>query len=191
MENEKSKIILSIDVGIKNLSYCVLEAFPSHTNIIDWDNICVTNENCKKIKIEELTELIIQSLTEKFNDSFFADIVLIENQPSLKNGMMKTVAVVIFTYFNILKCQYGNINHVKFISATNKLKCHKVQTISTTKASTYKERKKLSIQIASLYIEHLCPERLDWFLNHNKKDDYADSLNQAIYYIESVLKFQI
>jgi hypothetical protein len=122
---------------------------------------------------------------------FSADVVLIENQPSLKNGMMKTVSVIIFTYFNMLKYQYGNINQVKFISATNKLKCLRVHTLQNQNTSTYKDRKKLSIQLACLYINHLCPDRLTWFQQQSKKDDFADSLNQAIYYIEYVLKLQV
>ncbi len=181
--------ILSIDVGIKNLSYCYLNSEKNNTKILEWDNLCVTDENSKKIKIEELTEDVLLTLQETFNDNFEADIVLIENQPMLKNGMMKTVSVIIYTYFNILKIQHGNIGEVRFISATNKLKCSKVDP--TINKNNYKDRKKLSINVAKLYLEKINPEKIQWFETHKKSDDYADCLNQAIFYIEKVLKYDI
>lgn len=181
--------ILSIDVGIKNLSYCYLDADSTRIKIMDWNNLCVTECNSKKMKLEQLTELVLLTLQENFNEDYEADIVLIENQPMLKNGMMKTISVIIYTFFNILKMQFGNIEEVRFISATNKLKCAKVETDAVK--STYKDRKKLSIHVAKLYLEKISPERIVWFEKQTKADDYSDCLNQAIFYIEKVLKYQI
>lgn len=181
--------ILSIDVGIKNLSYCYLNTDKSKTQILDWGNLCVTEENSKKIKLENLTEEVLLTLQDNFDDDFEADVVLIENQPMLKNGMMKTVSVIIYTYFNMLKIQYGNIQEVRFISATNKLKCSKVD--QNINKSNYKDRKKLSIQVAKLYLEKIAPDKISWFETHKKSDDFADSLNQAIFFIEKILKYEI
>lgn len=181
--------ILSIDVGIKNLSYCYLDSNKTGTKILDWNNLCVTEENSKKIKLENLTEEVLMTLQDNFDDIFEADVVLIENQPMLKNGMMKTISVIIYTYFNMLKIQYGNIHEVRFISATNKLKCSKVdQTICK---NNYKDRKKLSINVAKLYLARVAPDKITWFETHKKADDFADSLNQAIFYIEKILKYDI
>jgi hypothetical protein len=179
------KTILSIDVGIKNLSYCLLETLSSKITIKEWNNISVTNANCKKIKLDILTECILTTLGAYFDDSLTVDVILIENQPMLKNGMMKTVSVIIYTYFNMLRLQYGNIGEVRFISASNKLKCQ--TSIINTKKDNYKDRKLLSINIAREYIQKLCPERYEWFESQTKKDDCADSLNQGLYYIQNVL----
>ena len=177
--------VLSIDVGVKNLAYCKFDIVDDKVNISSWENVCVTETNCKKLKIEELTDDLMDLLHSSFDDSFEADIVLIENQPMLKNGMMKTVAVMIYTYFNVLKHQFGNVRSIKFISATNKLKCKKNKSEQT---KSYKDRKLCSINLARLYVESTFPERLSWFDMNKKKDDISDAMLQGIYYIEHVLK---
>jgi hypothetical protein len=117
-----------------------------------------------------------------FNDDFHADVVLIENQPMLKNGLMKTVAVVIYTYFNMLKLQYGNVTEVRFISATNKLK-HIVHGGTSGSKETYKDRKQLSIALARQHIVNVAPDFIDWFEKQSKKDDCSDALNQGLYFV--------
>jgi hypothetical protein len=178
--------ILSIDVGIKNLSYCYLD-LNVNVNIIKWENLCVTNptENCKKLGIETITELVLQVLNDNFNESFEANIVLIENQPMLKNGLMKTISVIIYTYFNMMRLQFANISEVKFISAMNKLKCKKGIDL---KIDTYKDRKKASIDLTKIYINAYFPDQMNWFNMQKKQDDYSDCMLQAIYYIEKVLQ---
>jgi hypothetical protein len=182
--------ILSCDPGIKNLSYCYLDIIDNKPKIIDWNTLCVidNNENCSKMLIDDIVNAVLISLNENFGDKFEADIVLIENQPMLKNGVMKTISVVIYTYFNMMRLQYGNIQEVKFISATNKLKCKKGQNI-IIKKDTYKDRKKNSIELVKLYITELFPEKVEWFNKLKKQDDASDCCLQAIYYIEKVLKF--
>lgn len=51
MQNQS--IILSIDVGIKYLSYCILKVTCNDkVEILQWDNICVTTENTTKMPTE-------------------------------------------------------------------------------------------------------------------------------------------
>lgn len=184
--------ILSFDVGIKNLSYAILDTCADHTTLVQWNNVCVSEENCNKIKLENITEQLLDKLFEHFGDADASfDVVLIENQPMLKNGMMKTISVIIYTFFNVLKLQMGNIQQVRFISATNKLKCHLVETSQESMKATYKDRKKLSIEVAKLYVQLISPERCEWFLKQKKSDDLADSLCQGIYFIENVLKYTV
>ena len=174
--------ILSIDVGLKNLSYCHLDTTPK---ILKWETLCVTDGNCKKMKLEEIIEAVLITLNENFDDTFTSDTVLIENQPAMMNGTMKSISIVIYTYFNMMRLQYGNIQEVKFISASNKLKCNKGVDLKT---DTYKDRKKASVDLARIYVKELFPERLEWFDDQKKKDDASDSALQAIYYMEKILK---
>ena len=182
-------VILSIDVGIKNLSYCLFSVSNDCVSIKDWKNLIVIEGNTKKVEFDELVEYVLDTLSEEFsNNDFAANTVLIENQPMLKNGLMKTISVVIYTYFKMMSIQTGCIDNVKFVSASNKLKCKRKPIDSECSKASYKDRKQLSIQIALQYINRLCPDKLNWFHEQKKKDDLADAMCQGIYYIENKLK---
>lgn len=183
--------ILSLDPGIKHLSYCYLSVEDGKIEILDWNNLCVTEANCKTITFEILIDQLLETLALHFDDAFSADIVIIENQP-LKNNKMKSVSVAIYTYFNMLKIHYGNIEKVQFIRATEKLKCRRYQELPQNlgKAS-YKDRKLASIQLCRLYLKDISPEKLEWFDTQKKRDDLSDNFCQAIYYIENTLKITI
>jgi Holliday junction resolvasome RuvABC endonuclease subunit len=183
--------ILSIDPGIKHLSYCYLSVENGKIEILDWNNLCITEANCKTISFEILIDQLLETLALQFDDAFLADIVIIENQP-LKNNKMKSVSVAIFTYFNMLKIQFGNIEKVKFIRATEKLKCRRCQELPQVlgKAS-YKDRKQTSIQLCRLYLKDISPEKLEWLDTQRKRDDMTDAMLAAIYYIENTIKIKI
>lgn len=181
--------ILSIDPGIKHLSYCYLSIEDNNIQILDWNNLCVTEANCKTIPFEILIDQLLEKLALHFDDAFPADIVIIENQP-LKNNKMKSVSVAIYTYFNMLKIHFGNIEKVQFMRATEKLKCrryHELPKECLGKAS-YKDRKKTSIQLCRLYLRDISPDKLEWLDKQKKGDDLSDTALQAIYYIENTLK---
>jgi hypothetical protein len=177
--------LLSIDVGIKNLSYCYFIISSGQPMVKEWKNLNIMNENPNKVGIEVLVEHILMALTETFTDQFESDVVLIENQPMLKNGLMKTVAVVIYTYFNMLKLQFGSVKEVRFVSASNKLKCKRLPKSDENNTKDYKSRKQLSIKIVDYYIKDLCPDLVPWYNVQKKKDDLADAMCQGIHYLEN------
>ena len=186
--------ILSIDVGIKNLSYCVFSIIDGNVSVIDWQNVTVIEGSTKKMGIEETVEHVLRTLSEVFpenhDDRFVAETILIENQPMLKNGLMKTISVVIYSYFKMLSLHMGCIESVKFVSAMNKLKCKKGLSIEGSRDS-YKTRKEMGVKIAHLYLEKVCPDKIEWFNAQKKKDDLADAMCQGIHYIENKLKLEI
>lgn len=187
-KTETFQRVLSIDVGIKNLSFCYFDTSPQSTRVLRWENLRVTEDNCKTIKLDKLTDSMLSTLSDTFDHEFEADVVLIENQPMLKNGMMKTMAVIIYTYFNMSKLQFGNIKEVRFISATNKLKCKRGADMSK---ETYKDRKQSSIELVTRYVPFIAESFKDWFAGLKKKDDPADCCLQGIYYIEHIMKHTI
>jgi 6-pyruvoyl-tetrahydropterin synthase len=107
------------------------------------------------------------------------DTIIIENQIGPLANKMKTVQGMISQYF-IMKN-----NHIKidFISSSNKLKDFSHEKIS------YKERKKLSIQICLDIISKNFnyDEWCEMFKNHKKKDDLSDCFLQGIWYINHKL----
>lgn len=172
--------VLSIDVGLKNLGVCLLEGAPGgRPLVVHWDVFSVTELNANRAKLEDLTPDLLEALRERFDDSYEADLVLIENQPMLKSGLIKTISVVIYTYFNMLKMQFGNVKQVRFTSATNKLRTKRAGAAP----ASYKERKDAAVALARAYTADLFPERLAWFDSLKKKDDASDSLLYALHHL--------
>lgn len=101
-------IYISFDIGVKNLASCVLRYEHEQMSIIDW-GIIVLAESKKQIKgVDTLSnslfaelDLIVGNLESiSIKD---IDYVMIENQPSNLNGIMKTIQYLIFSYFKLLK----------------------------------------------------------------------------------------
>ena len=151
--------ILSWDVGIYNLSYCILEKV-KETNennedieiikIIGWDIVnLVDNEEMKKNR-NLLFENIPRKLYE-IPELLNVDIVIIENQPSLKNPQMKSIQMILYSYFLILgkvigdgnNKNHGYINTIDFCSASNKLKIYDGPEIVLEKKTRKNEKIKV------------------------------------------------
>ena len=122
--------ILSWDVGIYNLSYCIIEKIENESpKIIDWDIVnLVDNEQMKKNR-----NLLFENIPRKLHELpqlLDVDFVVIENQPSLKNPQMKSIQMILYSYFLILGKVIGNettksyIYKIDFCSASNKLKIY-------------------------------------------------------------------
>lgn len=198
-------MILSFDIGIKNLSYCIMYKTNLNRNIndikiIDWGIIQLIDDDikCKTVPLETITEILYNKLHDKFID-YDIDTILLENQPVLKNPLMKSIQMIIYGYFNYEKHIMGrNIESIKLINASNKLKLGKklkdfnnsvdVQEINKIN-SKYTKNKKLAI----IYTNHFLKQRLieeDYekyntiFNDHKKKDDLSDAFLQGLYFIE-------
>jgi hypothetical protein len=121
--------------------------------------------------------------------------IYIENQPVLKNPIMKTISIVLYTFFNIKKIIFPNIiNSVNFVSATiktkplfiNKLK--KIFPLNTAIITTnnYQNRKQFCIDIITEFIYKLNnsiynANAVSLFELSKKKDDLADTLIYILY----------
>jgi hypothetical protein len=244
--------LLSWDVGIYNLSYCMLEKndLTNEIKIVDWDIVNLVDNEAMKKNINLLFENIPRKLNERphlLNN----DVVVIENQPSLKNPKMKSVQMILYSYFVILGKINGNgdkstsyIDKIEFCSASNKLKVYDgpkiileekvskrkkaivkvdtidaidainvVDTIDTVdinieiksenpsenpseinkisekqvkKSNTvkYADKKRLAIEHVKYYLEKpIAKEYKDFFNDHKKKDDLADSFLQGLYFL--------
>jgi hypothetical protein len=213
--------ILSWDVGIYNLSYCIIENNKENNEnkIIDWDIVnLVDNEEMKKNR-----NLIFENIPRKLHEKpqlLDVDIVVIENQPSLKNPQMKSIQMILYSYFLILGKVIGNgekstgyIDKIDFCSASNKLKIYDgpeiileekskrkvknneqeknielVDKVKTKKSTIkYADKKRLAIEHTKYFLEKN-ENYKDFFNNHKKKDDLADSFLQGLYYIKNMKK---
>lgn len=238
--------ILSFDIGIRNLAYCLYDSSPSTPSsvILAWDVVDVLSygetqqsyntldvakkwkkeqfvqwfqdnqlplpktkkemlEEMKKvIKIENkgtkkekagidlYTKKILQWL-ESHPELLQCDIVALENQPCMKNPIMKSIQTIIYTYYYYFGVLHGTVQQVKLISATNKLKIKpegyinppKPTEVVSKKKKGYAERKSQAILYMKHYLSQVIqdPSLTTFWESHGKKDDLADCFLQAIY----------
>ena len=137
----------------------------------------VKKQRSDKIDLITLGKNILP-LMEPIINAFPIDVVLIENQISPLANRMKTLQGMITQYF-IMK----GVTTIKFISSLNKLK----QFVKSKKRRTYKERKKLGIEITNdiLNCNNMLEHWKDYFNSNKKKDDLADSFLQGVWYIHT------
>lgn len=172
-------IILSFDVGIINLAYCIWDT--DTCKIREWE--VITLENCRdnsKVQIN-----LIKSLDQR-KSLLNVDTVLIEKQPSF-NPKMRIISGCLQTYFYIRGVvDQPMIKDLVIFSPKHKLKCYTgPELVIESKAKTkYSQTKKMGILIAREKMNEF-DELQSWskfFDSHKKKDDLADCYLQAITY---------
>jgi hypothetical protein len=134
--------ICSWDVGIYNLSYCILEQddISKEIKILKWDIVNLVDNDAQK----KNRTLLFKNIPIKLNqipELLEVDYVYIENQPVLKNPQMKSIQMILYSYFLFYGITDGILiqksdvngsieeyNHkvkaVDFCSASNKLKVY-------------------------------------------------------------------
>ena len=172
-------ILFSIDIGIVNLAYCMLDVQDTIVNILHWEVISLVPPNTlvKNISLIDIGRTMQIEfdlrMSEQWKD-LSIDHIIIENQIGNKAIRMKTLQGMVTQYF-IQK----NTPNIVYWSACNKLKCF----LKNNEKTTYYQRKKLGIQITNNILECYFIDWSAYFKSHKKKDDLADSLLQGIHYI--------
>ena len=169
-------LFLSIDVGIRNLAYVVIDTDETEekSSIIDWNimELCKLDENACKVDNVRIG-LRMNKKMLKLLDKYVFDMIIIENQIGQNAIKMKSIQSMLIMFFVT-----QNYEHEQIINynAANKLK-----RFLGKKKTTYTERKKMSKVIA----EKVCTLHYsDWvlfFKNSKKKDDLADCLLPVSY----------
>ncbi|MBT6184018.1 MAG: hypothetical protein HOI07_04635 [Betaproteobacteria bacterium] len=163
-------MILSIDVGIRNLAMC---QFDETSNLVtEWDVSGVPPEH---------KDGLFVSLRKHLDERPWAltsDTILIEKQPD-KNKKMKTVEHFLQAYFVIKAPKAETIIYdARF----------KIPDVSGPGKAQYMKRKKVSIERCRAFIE-ANENNAHWlpiFDASKKKDDLADTVMQAISFTKRV-----
>jgi hypothetical protein len=151
--------ILSFDVGIKNLAYCIINE--ETNNIVAWDVF--------EIPTILKYQIAIMNTNELWNHTFHK--VIIEKQPPT-NPKMRIIENMLNIYF-IMK----EIPDVCTYSAKHKLG----ELGKTTRGQkNYNVRKKYGVAMTNVYLQD--SRFLTFFNSHKKKDDLSDCLLQALAY---------
>lgn len=190
-------IYISFDIGVKNLALCILKQCDNKLSIIDWQVICLAEKKKQLKGVNSIAEVLFYEMDNIIGrlegiGITYIDKVVIENQPSNLNGIMKTIQYLIFSYFDLLRHWDKLVGEVVLINPTHKLQNHcyaavtSDQVVSTDKRKAkndkYKQNKLHGIQICSQYIKNDAVLQ-ELFNAHKKKDDLADTCLQTVSYI--------
>ena len=194
--------ILSFDIGIFNLAFANVTVNPIiegsenkdthekalNTVINDWGILSLkSHDDPKKMDLNVISRKLIELLNDKFGSVDF-QTVLIENQPCMKNPTMKSIQMILYTFFVMHSYLEGRTIDIKFVSASNKLKVkHKTDVSHITTKSKYLQNKKFVVEYTKNYLEltrNINEKWIDLFNKEKKKDDWADAYCQAIHFIE-------
>lgn len=161
-------MLLSIDCGIKNLAMCLIE--PSTKKIHEWD--C---SGVPPMHADGVFPCLVRHLDERpwiLNSK----TVIIEKQPD-RNRSIKAVENLLHTYFLIHK------KEVIIYDAR-----HKIPDVVGAGKTKYAQRKKVSIERARKFLDSSAINK-NWipiFDKSKKKDDLADTVMQALSFIDRV-----
>lgn len=172
--------------------YCVTHAKQCYKKYESQNKLTeYKQKSVKKLDFDDVRLKLIQKLDER-KILLSANVVLIENQPSMKNPVMKSISNTIYTYFLIRgiidKKHDSAITAVKFMSPSNKLKIvtdgeskQLVALKGTDESKAYKLTKSLGVKYSRELLAHL-PDWINKFNTYKKKDDLADAFLQGAYY---------
>lgn len=178
--------VVAFDIGIKNLAFCILETKSDSifdARIQKWQiiNLKQQDNNSKSQNLVTLNETIINIL-DTFPELLDVDYVGLENQPCLKNPTMKTVQIMVFSYFSMKRIitQNSSIMDINMINAQQKSKicpinCDDYKKEISHLKSNYSKRKKMSIyQCEKMIDSETNKHMIDFFRSNKKKDDLSD-----------------
>lgn len=122
---------------------------------------------------------IATNLKQKFDtllvNEQHIDYVIIENQISPIANRMKSIQGMLVQYFIMSNIE---VDHIEFVSAINKLR-----EFAIPEKTSYNDRKKISTTKCLEIIKESNANFLQYFSNHAKKDDLADSFLQGRWYL--------
>lgn len=162
-----NKVLLSIDVGIKNLAMCLIDE--STQLVLQWDVSGVPPQHQ-----DGLFPCLRNHLDEK-PWVLSATTILIEKQPGM-NKTMKTVENFLHSYFVIKSPKSETIIYDAR---------HKVPDIAGAGKARYRQRKQAAVNRCRTFLEtsEINKHWMTTFVASKKKDDLADTVLQALSYI--------
>lgn len=182
--------ILSFDVGIKNLAYCIFDS--NQSKILNWDIIDLNVENfTAKVPsgnssiAKSANDIHITLIKQLDNLPFLlnVDYVVIEKQPSF-NPKMRIIGGCLQSYFYIRGVvDNPTITSIEFFSPKHKLKCYigPPLKLESKVKSKYAQTKKMGVLIAEIKLQEFNETTFkNLFTSSKKKDDLADCYLQAI-----------
>ena len=179
---------LGIDVGLRNLSYCILQKTDEKFSITDWKlidvlRLCGLDGSCDKLTSNEIHDIANYALPLLFPPDtihrYNIAHVAIEQQPHGKYGNQKIILFshLIYNFFRIqlLNQKVGDkLETVVFTGSAKKYEKKWLLDNGLPRPTTYAQRKETSVQLCNIFCKSLHVRTLSGHLT-DKQDDLADA----------------
>tara|TARA_Y100000816_G_scaffold194583_1_gene142125 strand:- start:4933 stop:6456 length:1524 start_codon:yes stop_codon:yes gene_type:complete len=157
----------------------------------------IGGKKVSSINLTQLSDALYQEL-DNIPELLDAHVVLLENQPVLKNPTMKSMQMFLYSYYVLKGYQNNNknVNNIQCYMASKKLDLIKFVSedvyrnikgeIKNVK-SQYSKNKKMAIRLTENLLKnnsYNCDDIKLMFENSKKKDDLSDSLLMTLHYLE-------
>ena len=161
-------MILSIDVGIKNLAMCLLDEDKNNL-VVEWDVDGIPPQHKDGVYVSMRDHLDARPWVLN------AKTILIEKQPD-RNKKMVSVMHFLHAYF-IIRCPKAET--ILYDAR------HKIPDVAGPGKAQYNKRKKVSIERCEDFIRSnsVNSHWIDTFVKSKKKDDLADTVMQALSFV--------
>jgi hypothetical protein len=160
-----------------------------HRNVTNTLKDVINQTSATRMPLVTLGKILYEKL-DKCPQLLDVENICIENQPVLKNPTMKSIQMMLFSYFIMKKHEKKiNLQDMVLMSAKNKLKVYKNQWGECPKEilnikDKYRKNKKMAIEHTRLFMENEHESWKEFYDNHDKQDDLADSYLMVRYFIE-------
>lgn len=182
------------DTTKQNVVYCCKTHFPKDINIIKANMF-------KKKKIDEyllqdIAKIVLDKLDSIYRENIelFLELknIVIELQPKVNQKMKFTSHII---YGKLVELMKDTDCTIRFVRASQKLKCYTGPLLECKLKGSYAKRKWLSIQYCKWFLENKFSKDemekwLPFFESHQKKDDIGDTFLMAINLIYGIPKKQ-
>ena len=153
------------------------------------------SKTTSKIDINHLGIALFQELNKIKESITEPSIILLENQPVLKNPTMKSMQMFLYSYYlmtmlesnvdlSVKKlhcyCASKKLDMIKFLPEEEQIR---ITTFIDTVNNPYQKNKKMSIMMVEVLLKNNA-KWLDFFKSNPKQDDLADSLLMTLHYFE-------
>jgi len=167
-----------------------LQLAGSNTNRESYETAIKTYLIKQKITQKYVADKTLDYITDKIIKYFDShpvclqvDNLIIENQPSLKNPTMKSIQMILYTFFYLRSKDKNHLMNIEFISATRKMAYCKAKGLidkDTKVTKNYKTTKQCSVIVGKIILESR--SEYESYFSRAKKDDLADCLLQGLAY---------
>lgn len=168
-----------------NLYYCT-----KHSKETDTIKDAINQSSAVRMPMLTLGKILYDKL-DKLPQLLKAKWICIENQPVLKNPTMKSIQMMLYSYFVMRQHEKKiELHDMILMSAKNKLKVYKDKYGELPKKilsmrDKYRRNKMMAIEHTRLFVNNEHDEEWQEFYNeHDKKDDLADAYLMTRYFIE-------